>query len=164
MTESADEQALAFEAARTTQQLATATCEALAAQVRTLHTTVRDALRRAFVEELADLRRETGAATQALRQLERRTHRHLLWITPVSVMAGLTLGLAAAFWTVPPLEEIAQRRATVAALNVRGGEAQLSSCQDTHHAVRVCVRVDTHAGAFGPQHDYYLLPSPEHHP
>ena len=158
MSDPMEAPALAFAAAEKQQQAAQAVLTELRVQIQALPDTARDTLRRALIEALSGLHTEVQEATEAIQHLHRRARRQLLWLAPATVGLGLGAGLAAATLVIPTKAEIAERRATVEALKRTAGEAVLLRCEDRTHRVRVCVRVDTAAGAFGPHHDYYLLP------
>ena len=163
MSEPTDANALAFTTAQTYQQLAQASLEALRGQTEKLHLTIRDTARRAIQESLGALRWEIEATTVALHHLSRRTHRHLLWITPAAILTGLGLGIATAIGLATWRPLIASEAFPPPAAGA-DPPTPLSRCRDSHQHVRACVRVDLSAGAFGPHHDYFLLPQTELRP
>jgi len=157
VTDIPDETALAFATAQTQQQLAEVSLARLHEHTRQLDAIVRDAVRRAFLEELKTLHAELERVTVRLRTLHHAAVGRLFWVTLASAVFGLGAGLIPAVCLIPSPAEIAQRQTTVATLTAAGGRAQLSRCVTARGPARLCIRVDVAAGAFGATGDYYLL-------
>ena len=156
MSEPTDANALAFTTAQTYEKLAQAALAELNSHTERLHLTARDAIRRALTENLTTLTAQIERTEGALAQLSHRAHRHLLWMTPAAIAAGLTLGLGAAAFLAHRAAP-SEAAAPIAALP----DAALTHCRDSHQRLNPCARVDLRSGPFGPHHDYYLLASPE---
>jgi hypothetical protein len=157
MTNVPDEIALIFATAQTQQQQAQDALDRLQHHTQQLEAVVRDAARRALSEGLRAVHVEAERARAGLQELHRTALPRVFWFTLGSAAAGLvtTLILGACF--VPSKDEIAQRQATLAALIAAGAQAQLSHCTTPHAGPKLCIRVDSAAGSFGPTHDYYLV-------
>jgi hypothetical protein len=124
---------------------------------RHLDDILRDGLRRALTGELATLEVELDEAIAALRAVHRAARWRTLWITPIFAIVGAAAGLLPVLALVPSRAEIAERQATVATLDARGGALDLKHCALAHRNPHLCVRIDKAAGGFGPEGDYYVV-------
>jgi hypothetical protein len=153
--------ALLMEAAQAQQRLSQESLDLLAAHTRDLDAMVRDEVRRAAFEALADVAAESRRATEALQRMRRAVHvRTLLWTVSIAtICSGVAMGEA--WWILPSQSEIATlgaRRdalaANVARLEQRGGMADVRRCGAR---ARLCVRVDRNAPAYGRAADYLVV-------
>jgi hypothetical protein len=157
MTNVPDDIAMLFAAAQTQQQMADAAIERLQSHAQQLDALVRDAVRRAVLDGIRDLRAESERTLAGLRELHRAALPRAFWITLGSAAFGLAASLILGVCFILSREEIAQRQATLATLIASGAQAQLSRCASPHGAPKLCIRVDPTAGPFGVAHDYYLV-------
>lgn len=118
----------------------------------------------AAAEALKSLSPEIHKAGQALIDLQRLSlWRAALQHTVVALMA-IAITLLIVWWYVPPLSEIAARRAerdqleaSIADLTKRGGKITLSTCGPKK---RLCVLIEEAEGTFGDRKlgETYMIP------
>jgi hypothetical protein len=152
---------LLMESAQAHQKMAEAHLDRLRAHTEDLDDVVREEIRRTLVEELAELTAESARAAAALRRMKRAADlRGLLWAAALAVLAT---AIPAAFmhWVLPSAGEIDtlrirrdQLRAEVKNLEQIGGRAEWRHCGE---AVRLCVRIDKAAPAYGDKGDYFVV-------
>jgi hypothetical protein len=151
---------LLMETAQSHQKTVEMLFEKLKQHTQGLDAVVKDQVRHALVEELKNIRAETGAAVTALQALKRAANaRVTLWTLGVTAIA-LGVALVVAWWVLPTPGEIAGLRAerdalasNIAVLNQRGARADLRRCGTEH----LCVRVDLKAPRYGESSDYLVI-------
>ena len=153
---------LLIEAAQTHQKLAETAIEKLSQHTQSLEAAVRDQIQRTLVDSLKTVHTEAQRAVEALQRIKREANaRVVLWTLGLTAMsAGIALFIA--WWVLPTPAEIARLRterdelaSNIAALNQRGGRADLRRCGTG----RVCVRVDLSAPRYGESSDYMVIKS-----
>ena len=152
---------LLMEAAQAQQALAATALDRLREHVAGLDAVVREEIRSTFLEEMRALDAESRRASEALRSLHRTANmRTVLWGAAIVASTALVpLGLA---WSMLPsraeIETLGKRRdelvAGIERLTRRGGAVDLRRCGKT---LRLCVRVDRSAPAYGEGGDYLVL-------
>ncbi|HWX30979.1 MAG TPA: hypothetical protein VNZ53_26520 [Steroidobacteraceae bacterium] len=152
---------LLMESAQAHQRLAESQLEKLRAHTRDLDGVVRDEIRRTLIDEMQMLTAESRRAIQVLQRIRRGAAvRTALWC---SVMAILCTGIPITIirCVLPSESEIAGMRArrdelaaSVAALERRGGRIEWRRCGAD---VRLCVRVDRKAPAYGEHADFFVV-------
>jgi hypothetical protein len=152
---------LLMEAAQAQQRLGEESLERLAAHTRDLEGIVRDEIRRTVAEELGSIASEGRRAAESLQRVRRAANvRVLLWtVSMATVCSGVAMGEA--WWMLPSQHEMAALRsrrdalaASITRLQDRGGSVELRRCGARR---RLCVRVDRHAPAYGPDADYLIV-------
>jgi hypothetical protein len=151
---------LLMETAERHQKLAEAAIGKLNEQVRGLEAVVRDQIRCAVVEEMANVQAETQRAVEALQRVKRAANaRVTLWtIGLTAISAGIALFVV--WWVLPSRGEIAALRterdqltSNIAVLDQRGARADLRRCGRRH----LCVRADLTAPRYGDSSDYLVI-------
>jgi uncharacterized protein YPO0396 len=161
MSDEAMRLGLLMEAAQVQQRLSQESLERLAAHTRDLDTAVRDEVRRTVAEELGTLAAETRRAAESLQRMRRAANlRVFLWSVSVTLISS-SVALAEAWWLLPSQREIAALRAhrdvlaaEIVHLKQSGALLDVRRCGD---GVRLCVRVDRNAPAYGPRADYLVV-------
>lgn len=152
---------LLMETAQSQQQQAEASLRRLGAQVQGLDAVVREEIRRTLVGELGEVLHESQQAVVVLQRLRRAARLQvLLWSALAALGSGIG-GLLAAWVVAPSAPELRALRSerdqlasVVSQLQQQGGRAELRRCGTP---ARLCVQVDRHAGAFGPNADYFVI-------
>ena len=151
---------LLMESAQLHQALVTENLQRLQTHVRELDVVVRDEIRRTLLEELQAVSTESHAAARALNRAGQYAYGRLLAVGLGLIL--LTTAIPAGFlaWFVPAPEEIAALRsqradleAAIVRLRQQGAQIEWRRCGDE---LRLCVRIDRKAPAFGEQADYRI--------
>jgi hypothetical protein len=157
MTEEPLKLGLLLEAAEAHQKMAEQGLRQLSTHTAGLDAVVREAVRVALTEDLAEVFTESARAAHALRQLGRAAQLR------VTVWTGLT-AIVVALAPLTVLHLLVPSRAEVADLEQRRDAlvAAMRELQDVHADLRrcdgrPCVRVDRQAGAWGENADYFVL-------
>lgn len=157
MDDDALQTGLLLDLAKQQHETAEAALQRLTEHTRALDDTLRDAIRRALIAELGALQSELDDALGALQTVHRTARKRAIWMTPLFAALGAALGIFPVLVFVPSRAEIARRRATVSALDARGGAIHLKHCTKEDGTSHLCVRIDKAAGGFGPAGRYYLI-------
>ncbi len=152
---------LLMESAQAHQRIAEAHLEKLRTHTQDLDGVVRDEIRRTLVDELKSLTTETDRAAQALRAMKQTADRRgLLWNLGIAALCA-AVPCAIAHYVLPSRAEVdslRQRRDALTQnlqeLERRGAKLDLRTCGAQ---LRLCVRVDRKAPAFGDESDYYVV-------
>lgn len=161
MTESTDgevdEAGLVLEATRQLQQQAAAAVARLEALPGRLGEDVQRAVSAAFVAEMRELHLEVKAAETTLRRLRRGALRGpLLGSLAGALVAGLGVWVVSTAF-VPSGAELVRLRATVAALEARGGAVDLVRCGEHRGRPAYCARPALDKARYGANGDYQRL-------
>ncbi|MGH2448228.1 MAG: hypothetical protein ACRDFS_06450 [Chloroflexota bacterium] len=157
MDDAALQAGLLLDLAKQQHAAADAAVKRLTEHTQSLDTVIRDTLRRTLIAELGEFQAELDEAVAALHRVHLTAGNRALWITPIFAVLGASLGFLPMLAFVPTRVEIADRQATVAALDGRSGAFDVRHCARGRGAPKVCVRIDKARGAFGPDGDYYVL-------
>jgi hypothetical protein len=151
---------LLMESAQAHQALVTENLQRLQAHVRDLDAVVRDEIRRTLLEELQAVSTESQAAAQALHRAGRYAYGRLLAVGLGVVLLATAIPLGLFAWIVPSQAEITALRsqradleAAILHLRQQGAQIEWRRCGDE---LRLCVRIDRKAPAFGEQADYRI--------
>jgi hypothetical protein len=155
---------LLMESAQAHQRLAESQLEKLRAHTQDLDGVVRDEIRRTLIEEMQMLTMESKRAIQVLQRIRHGAAvRGALWCIVISILCtGIPITIIR--WALPSESEIAGLRArrdalaaSVAALERRGGRGGRIEWRRCGAEVRLCVRVDRKAPAYGEQADFFVV-------
>lgn len=152
---------LLMEAAQAQKSMAETVLERLAEHVQGLDTVVRDEIRRTLVSELELLGTDSKRAAEALRGLIRAANvRTLAWSIGITALCS-AIPLLGARWLLPSRSDVAALEAkrdalasNIAKLEQRGALTEIRRCGAE---VRLCVRVDRKAPAYGDSADYLII-------
>lgn len=152
---------LLMESAQTHQRLAEVQLEKLRMHTQNLDGVVRDEIRRTLIEELQLLLSESRRCAEALRRIGRGAGlRGALWCVAMSLLGTVT-PIAVMHWMLPSEADLLALRArrdqlsaNVAALETAGGRLDWRHCGED---LRLCIRVDRKAPAYGAKADYYVV-------
>jgi hypothetical protein len=151
---------LLLESAQVHQALVTENLQRLQAHVRELDAVVRDEIRRTLLEELQAVSTESHAAAQALNRAGRYAHGRLLAVGLGVILLATAIPAGFFAWIVPSPAEITALRSQRADLETailhlrqQGAQIEWRRCGDE---LRLCVRIDRKAPAFGEQADYRI--------
>lgn len=151
---------LLMESAHAQQQAADSALERLERHVQGLDQVVRDQIRQCVHDSLQDLTEYLREAEEAVRRLARAARFRSALVSCVAAALCGAAPLGIGWWLAPSpaaIQALEQRRALlrtqIAQLEAAGGRAALRRCGDS----RTCVRVDTHAPAFGVRGEYRVL-------
>lgn len=152
---------LLLEAAESHQATAGETLERLRQHTAGLDAVVREEIRATLVEELQDLRQQSGLAVESLRALARHANRRVVALGGALVLLASAIPFALAWWLLPSAAEMAALRvsrdqlsADVAQLRREGGAVDLKHCGPER---RLCARMDRAAPRYGEAADYVVL-------
>jgi hypothetical protein len=151
---------LLMESAQAHQALVTENLQCLQAHVRELDAVVRDEIRRTLLEELQAVSTESQAAVQALHRAGRYAYGHLLAVGLAVILLAAAIPAGFFAWIVPSPAEITALRsqradleAAILHLRQQGAQIEWRRCGDE---LRLCIRIDRRAPAFGEQADYRI--------
>jgi hypothetical protein len=152
---------LLMESAHAHQKAAEAHWDGLREHTRGLDQIVREEIRRTLVEELKDLTEHTARATLSLRGLHRAAQlRGILWSAGIALTCS-AIGVLVTMRVLPSEHEVAaltvrrdQLEDRINRLAQQGGRVDWRRCGES---LRLCVRVDRGAPAFGDKGDYLLV-------
>jgi hypothetical protein len=151
---------LLMETAQAHQKLAEAALAKLNSQVSGFAVLATDQVRRALSEAFEPVHEQTQSVVETLQRAKRAAN---LWTAFWTLgITASTSGIAVfvAWYVLPTPADIAALRAerdelagSIAALDQRGGRADIRQCGTGH----VCVRVDVKAPRFGQNSDYLII-------
>ena|SRR5579872_2525877 len=155
---------LLMEAAQAQQRAIDASLQRLTQLMAGLDEVVREELRRAFAEEFRALGTASEVAAQALARVRQSASRRTaLWAMAVT-LASAAAPCFVSWAILPSRVEVARLRAernslteSVAELQRQAGRMDLRRCGD---ALRLCVRIDRTAPAYGASGDYLVVRGP----
>lgn len=114
---------------------------------------VKSAAQEAAQEALKALHPEIQQAALALKAIQRLSLWRAAWQHAIVAAVAMAIALLAVWWYVPPLAEIAARRAerdqleaSIEDLTKRGARIKLNTCGPNR---RLCVLIEDAAGKFG---------------
>jgi hypothetical protein len=152
---------LLMEAAQAQQVLATTALDRLREHTAGLDAIVREEIRTTLIEQMRTLDEDSRRASEALRGLQRTANtRFVLWGAVIVTFTALVpVGVA---WNMVPsraeIEALTKRRDELIAgterLAHQGGGVDLRHCGK---ALRLCVRVDRSAPAYGEGGDFLVV-------
>lgn len=103
-------------------------------------------------QELKKASSEAIRAANAVKQETKALDWKHAFMTVGSIAGTCLVVIIGSMFFIPSLDDIAERRATIAKLDNQGGNLDVRRCND-----ELCVRVMTEQCGFGPSNDYCIL-------